>query len=760
MANDLGVTLGAKQLAAGVRFIRLTRKEGYHLVVGNPPYFGTQALADTRYIDHHYPQSRENLCTAMLDRSMQLLRRGGYIATVSARNWLYVSQLNKFRSRVLRQHGPCCAVDLGIGGFNALPGVEVMMTVLHAAAAEAVVVDVANQRGPAAKAAALLCPSRVYRTRPDKLARLPGSPFVYQWSEAFIEQYESSQLLGTVAPVRVGMKTSNNPRFVRKPWELSPAAVAAATTGGGDWVPYVKGAAGKAWLEPLSDLVSWREGGLEVRVALQAAYKQTPQGEKQFFKRGVAYSTIGRRFVARAHRYPSICDVAGSSVFPPDVPATVCLLNSRRCRQVVQALNPTINFQVGDVARVPYRLDRKAKAIFKIVERAFGEHERARETSVEFVRPGPSCWRYTQAWAQRAVDRPDGQRLPPYRPEYDAPDAAVQLSFAVGVALGRFAGAGGVAAQAPATALAHGLLFVSASDFPDTLAQPVCAPLLECWQRLGAAWRSFANLNDFLRRGFFEKVHKPMYQHRPIYFPLSSANKHFVAYAAIHRWQDDTLQILLDEHLVPERQRLEKALKAARISRQSRPHGASKDNDEPLASLVAELREFIECVAQVAQRGPPAAELNGAARERDACYAMCLSDGVMVNSAALWPLLWPQWKEPKKYWRNLCSRQGPKGKHFDWSAAAARYFPTRVEEGCASDPVVAVAHRRLWRHHPEVAYRWELTLGDGCTPTFSEPNAAHWRKRFMAHAPDVADAIRRRHDTLVRRRTKKRRAGA
>jgi hypothetical protein len=70
---------------------------------------------------------------------------------------------------------------------------------------------------------------------------------------------------------------------------------------------------------------------------------------------------------------------------------------------------------------------------------------------------------------------------------------------------------------------------------------------------------------------------------------------------------------------------------------------------------------------------------------------MDLDDGVMVNSAVLWPLLEPQWKDPKKWWKELATAQGKKD--YDWSHLAARYFPTRVGQKCHDDPSLAVAHR-------------------------------------------------------------------
>ena len=390
MFEDLGLRLEGKSVASGERFVRMLEPDRYDVVVGNPPYFGTQSLADAKYIDRYYPQSKENLCTALFDRSMQLVRPGGLIAFVTVRNWLYVSQLGAFRERVFRTFPPKRVIDLELGGFESLPGVEGVMLVAEKGATGECFVARATGTDPRAKLSSIERLEETYRTEPALLAQLPGSPFVYRWSKSFVESYLAHPLLGTVAPVRVGMKTSDNLRFLRRPWELSPATVRLATLAPNDapYTAYIKGAGGKAWIEPLSDLVQWRGQGLEIRIALFAAYGQGPQGEKHFFKRGVAFSTIGRNFIARAHRYPSLFDVAGSSVFPENVAASVCLLNSRFARNVIESLNPTINFQVGDVGRVPFRPDPEAQSIFAILEQAFSEHERTEETSVRFEQPG------------------------------------------------------------------------------------------------------------------------------------------------------------------------------------------------------------------------------------------------------------------------------------------------------------------------------------------------------------------------------------
>jgi hypothetical protein len=138
----------------------------------------------------------------------------------------------------------------------------------------------------------------------------------------------------------------------------------------------------------------------------------------------------------------------------------------------------------------------------------------------------------------------------------------------------------------------------------------------------------------------------------------------------------------------------------------------------------------------------------------------------MINSAALWPLLDPQWKDPKKWWKQLAQAEGKKD--YDWAHLSARYFPRRVYDKCKKDPSLAVAHSCFWKLHPENAYKWELRLQDeigpdfkldeparvlpgdlpkhpgaheAFTPEWVQEHSDHYRAQFEAEHPDKVEAL-------------------
>jgi len=364
---------------------------------------------------------------------------------------------------------------------------------------------------------------------------------------------------------------------------------------------------------------------------------------------------------------------------------------------------------------------------------------------VEFKQPDPSAWRYAQEWAQAAVDREPGTPLPAYQPLYDDSPATNYVSYAIGVALGRFgANDEGIVNEVSATALPAGILYLSVYSSDDSLPHPACQPITDAWTRHGEAIARGTSLRTWLRQSFFSDVHLGMYDNRPIYFPLSSQRKNFVALVSIHRWTDNTLQTLLAEYLLPELHQIEGALHDLMATRSQSDREAQTEAENSynkVRPLYDELQTFVDLVQQCAESGPLLARPQDTPREINVRFTMDLDDGVMINSAALWPLLEPQWKQPKIWWSELCNSIGKKD--YDWSHLAARYFPTRVDAKCRLDPSLAVAHSCFWTYHPEKAYEWELRLQDEIGPDFTidEAHSDALRAQFEATYPDKVKAL-------------------
>jgi hypothetical protein len=740
--DDLGLRLRGEQLAAGVRFVRMVREGGYDLVVANPPYQGTAKMADATYIEKQYALGKANLYAAFLLRGLELVREGGVSAMLTMRNWMFIKQYAEFREWLMSQQTLRALGDLSWGAFREMRDNPVTISVISKGKFESHALAIAptdpqervrTQEEIEKKIAGLLCHVGRHEFDPAMLKVVPEWPLVYWWTQSFLENYSKVEKLSERDPVRIGMKTSNNNRYVRFTYEVAYNSASFVSFDEPrpirtDWVPYVQGAMGRAWIDPTRELVQWSIGGVQIKLSLQRAYGMGPQCESRYFQPGVACSTIGSEFRARLHRFRSIFSTGGTSAFPKNRESVVCLLNSSLARNVVQSLNPSVNFEVGDISRVPMWEINGHAEIMNRMEAAFTTHESHREPSVEFKRPGASPWRHAQDWAQRAVDRPEDTPLPDYVEELDPAPPTNHLSFALGVVLGRF-GPNGEGILDPTKAdLAHalpaGILFLDGTldtvDRRDSLGHPAAAPLHTAWTTYGpASGARRTGLREWLALDFFKDVHKGMYENRPIHWPLSSANKTFVAWVNIHRFTEQTLRILLADHLQPTLNRLEGELTDLRAARDGADKKAAREAEKRYDKVLKareELVAFIAAVEQCGDRGAPPTDAQCPPREQNARYAPNLDDGVMINAAALWPLLEPQWKDPKKWWKELATAKGRKD--YDWSHLALRTWPTRVDQKCQADPSLGVAHGCFWRYHPARAWAWELRLQEEIGPDF------------------------------------------
>lgn len=788
-SGDLGVRLDGEQLAAGVRFVRIAKEGTYDVVVGNPPYQGITKTNAFGYVASTYPRGKADLYAAFLERSLQLTRPGGASALLTMRGWMFLGQFAELRKHLLRTNDLRSLGDFDRGAFDEVPNEVLAVSVpVFRRAVHPSVNSVATQPTPLddrsydrhrtnRKRAAVLAQVGRYEFDPRGFEVIEGEPIVYWWSTEFLKRYAAAPKLQDGSPAKFGLNTGNNGRFVRRWWEAQRASVLCVRMTEPPpaacehmWSWFLNGADGACWLDPSDQILRWRWNGLEVRVLaehLYGSYSRQIRNERLYWHAGVAFTMVGNSFSARAHRFRSVMGDMGSSVFPKSVAATLCSMNRSDARSVVASLNPGIRFQVGDVNRLPVFEVRDAEQLFSVVEAAFSIHEASREVSIEFQQPGLSPWSYAQEWAQRAVDREPTEPLPAYEAQLDVPAPVQHLSFALGIALGRFK----PDARANVTeggVVPSGVLFIAAEG-GDSLDSDACSPVRGAWKEYGAAVGEGDDLRTYLRKSFFD-FHKKLYENRPIYFPLSSTKKSFVAFISIHRfmptwgdgdgswgdayadgsperWGDTALNVLLADHLVPTKRRLEGELDDLRTAKASGSNkGKAEKRFTEVQKLLEELNDFIAKVTEIAEKGPPPPDDKTTKREVDARYAMDLDDGVMVNSAALWPLLEPQWKDPKKWWKELANAPEKTGakKDYDWSHLAARYFPTRVRKKCHDDPSLAVAHKCFWELHPAKAYAWELRLQDEIRPDFTidEPGSDEARTKFLAeHDREAADIL-------------------
>lgn len=816
--EDLGLGNLAEQLGKGLRLIELLGQK-YEVIVANPPYLGTSKLENTisSQIQSIYVSSKIDLYTMIMQRSLELLNDYGQLAVVTMRNWMFLEQFHDFRTHILRNSNILKIADLGICAFGDMTssshisvGLFVISNSTQSKNKTTIIrpilgKDVRKDSKQIAKyLLGLLAQKTSYTFPQERFAEIQGAPMIYWWPEEFRAAYLNAKKLGTFGEVRQGLASSNNNRFVRAPFEVSASkididnAFSPKLSDGMLWCPYVKGATGKRWFEPITDVIVWNESGKIVKAYASFLYgsaTRTIKSQDKYFQQGLAFSYIGTNgFLCRLRKYKSIFDVSGSSIFCDDPEKMQVILSSNLSGYVSQSLNPTVNNQVGDIANLPVfdllaDLTQYLKRAEALYDKLFASTESNLEYNYQHL--DPATFEVEEARIRDEIDKEILAHFSPatvkaiYQeigesifdfPQWDNQDSSIpadfaqsyqasetievlsrqyrlhpdsilaikhhlglvhenqrideafkHLSWAIGVLLGRF--------TASVPSHLHGLLYLSALDDLDGLEQSrkldcnvgsqAIASLQsiltahwgeekakELWKGLQDVLAPKSTLGEYIRTDAFAK-HKEIYENRPIYFPLVSSKKNFFVWVNIHQWNDGTLNSILANYLRPDLNLLEARIRRLREDSLSatdkKVRNALENEVARLDKWLDELREFIAKVTQLAEKGP-APKL----QEVEAPYVMDLDDGVMVNSASLWELVQPLWKDPKKWWDILSKPAGKKD--FDWSHLAMRYWPNRVMEKVKKDPSLAVAHSDYGAYkgrdlfvelHPAAAKKWE-----------------------------------------------------
>lgn len=203
-----------------------------------------------------------------------------------------------------------------------------------------------------------------YVAEQDNFSKIPGSPVAYWVSDQFLKSFESPKI-GDFVLARNGMKTGDNGNFVRLWWEpnikkevFNAKNAKNAVESKGRWFPYNKGGEYRKWYGNSDCVVNWENAGERVigRAKIEKRNVQDYPIELKF-KPLVTWSLITSSLPSFRYKESCICDIAGMSFWDTKgkntIPYLLALCNSKVAFCVLKMIAPTINFQAGDISRIP-----------------------------------------------------------------------------------------------------------------------------------------------------------------------------------------------------------------------------------------------------------------------------------------------------------------------------------------------------------------------------------------------------------------------
>lgn len=348
---------------------KLSRR--FACVVANPPYMGSSSFNPfmSKWVKKSYPDVKSDLCTCFIERGFSLAGDRGYAAMVTMQSWMFLGSFEKMRSSLIDGKTIASMVHLGPRAFDAIGGevVNVTADVIYSgrAACGGAYVRLIDINGSEAKRLKLLeaienldC-GWFYRRDAEAFKQIPGTPIAYWISDAAVKNMASLPSLSNFAQPKQGMVTRDNKRFMRSWWEIGLIdfddeiqSHKEARESKAKWLPCTSGGQFRKWFGNNEDVIFWEHDGAEL-IEFSGAHIKNRQF---YFLPAVTWSSISSG--AFSTRYVSsgyLPEHAGNCLYTNESMLALIqgIANSSIALFFMSLLSPSLNFNVGDVARIP-----------------------------------------------------------------------------------------------------------------------------------------------------------------------------------------------------------------------------------------------------------------------------------------------------------------------------------------------------------------------------------------------------------------------
>ena len=347
----------------------------YDVVVANPPYMGSGNMNKwlSAWVKQRYKDAKSDLCTCFIERGRTLAVGRGYVSMITASSWMFISSFEAFRKKLLATSSICSMIQQSTHGYA---GVTVPTTMFVLAKDQLGVTgsyirleDFDRPQWQEPKALEALADPDcgwAYRVSADTYTVVPGSPIAYWISKSLSSAFSRSHDIGTgFEAVVKGIFTGNNNRFLRYWHEVNLSAI------GRGWMEYAKGGAYRKWFGNVEHVVDWEDDAHDLR-----SYEDSGLGAARYFgAETISWTKISSG--AACFRWNS-SDVYFDDASPAfvlhghlgnDERIVLGFLNSSISRACLSFLAPTLNFQCGDIRKLPFlRTERNDNVINRIVD--------------------------------------------------------------------------------------------------------------------------------------------------------------------------------------------------------------------------------------------------------------------------------------------------------------------------------------------------------------------------------------------------------
>lgn len=336
----------------------------YDILVTNPPYMGSKYMNSILidFIKNNYESVKADLFSAFIDYCFGKVKNTGHIGMITPQVWMFLGSYEILRGKIVKYRSISSLIQLEYNSFPeaCVPVCTFTLRKQHLNL-NGEYIKLSEFKGSDKQKEMTLAAinnkkvAYRYSISTDVFLSIPGNPIAYWLNNNFYRTF-SEKKLSELENVKSGLTTGDNNRFLRYWFEVDFDKVELEYSknkiSNKKWIPHTKGGSFRKWYGNYEYVLNWEKNGQE----LKCFKGSTIRNEQFYFTKGLSWSqTSSSMFGARILPSNFIINAESPALFSnkDDIEVYLGILNSSYLQQLIQVLNPTLHFLVGDISRLP-----------------------------------------------------------------------------------------------------------------------------------------------------------------------------------------------------------------------------------------------------------------------------------------------------------------------------------------------------------------------------------------------------------------------
>lgn len=336
----------------------------FDVTVTNPPYM-SPTDKQKEFAKKHYPDTKTDLFAMMIERGTRLTIKNGYSCMVTMQAWMFLSSYEKMRKSIIKNY---TIVDLMQMENN------VMGIAFGTAVSNLLINNINDYKGTYNHITMKdiknnepedfpVLTNRFAQISATNFSKIPGSPIAYWASSKIMYIFKKEKNLGQVGEVKLGLSPGNTELVLKKWHEVSQTNISynckdrnESINTSRTWFPCNKGGHFRKWYGNREYVINWGNDGYIIRNMKDEKGRliSRPQNLDYQFNRHIGYSRITSGKTAfRIYDQGFLFTDSSSGIFIDSMEYYLGFLNSKCSFKSIEFINPTLNYQAGDILRIP-----------------------------------------------------------------------------------------------------------------------------------------------------------------------------------------------------------------------------------------------------------------------------------------------------------------------------------------------------------------------------------------------------------------------